>query len=65
MLDTWDDPVGKAWLILEPFVKEERKGCRWPKKWQSFQDLGLMALDKLVQEGRDPRTMRRKEGRAA
>jgi hypothetical protein len=32
MLDTWDDPVGKAWLILEPFVKEERKGCRWPKK---------------------------------
>jgi hypothetical protein len=48
MLDTWDDPIGKAWFLLEPIVEEEREHCHWRKKWQSFQDLGRMALDKLV-----------------
>ena len=54
MLELWDDPVGKAWLILKPLVQEERELVGWPMKWMGFEDLGEQALTKLIREGRDP-----------
>jgi hypothetical protein len=55
VLDVWDDPLAKAWLVLEPVVLAERENSRWQTKWQSFENLGQAALAKLVREGRDPR----------
>ena len=56
MLDTWDDPLAKAWIVLKQIVNEERSGpTQWSKKWNGFEDLGQLALDKMIREGRDPR----------
>jgi hypothetical protein len=55
MLDTWDDPLAKAWLVLEPIVNEERtKYAMWLRKWKGFEVIGKRALEKLVREGRNP-----------
>jgi hypothetical protein len=43
--DTWDDPVAKAWVVLESFVNEERRRCDWPIKWKAFEDLGKKAMN--------------------
>jgi hypothetical protein len=55
MLNTWDDPVAKAWIVLEAVVFDERVHSRWRYKWNTFELLGRDALAKLVREGRDPR----------
>lgn len=54
MIDTWDDPLAKAWIVLEPIVRAERAKQDWAKKWDMFETLGEAALAKLVREGRDP-----------
>jgi hypothetical protein len=54
MIDTWDDPLAKAWIVLEPIVKEERAKQDWAEKWRRFEEMGQKALAKLVREGRDP-----------
>lgn len=38
-LMAWDDPVGKAWFVLEPLVEHERTDNGWPQKWYAFQFL--------------------------
>jgi hypothetical protein len=53
MLNTWDDPVAKAWIVLEAVVFDERVHSRWRYKWNTFELLGRDALAKLVREGRD------------
>lgn len=55
VLEHWDDPFAKAWVVLEKIVIEERKHAHWDKKWRHFQKLGDLALKKLIREGRDPR----------
>ena len=55
VLEHWDDPFAKAWVVLKPIVEEERKHTRWEMKWRHFEKLGDLALMKLVREGRDPR----------
>lgn len=60
VLDTFDDPIAKAWIVLEPVVLEERtKNANWPKKWEAFAQIGREALAKLVNENRDPRMSNR------
>lgn len=44
MLSAWGNPVAKAWLLLEPTVKEERTVSAWDKKWSQFQTLGEEAM---------------------
>jgi hypothetical protein len=51
----WDDPLAKAWVVLEVIVKRERKETKWPEKWMGFSTIGQEALDKVVSEKRDPR----------
>jgi hypothetical protein len=56
VLDTFDDPIAKAWIVLESIVIEERTGiANWPKKWDAFEQIGRKALGKLIREKRDPR----------
>lgn len=55
VLEHWDDPLAKAWVVLNPIVEEEREHTRWKMKWSHFEKLGTLALQKLVHEGRDPR----------
>jgi hypothetical protein len=56
MLDTWDDPLAKAWVVLERVVNDERTSkTDWSKKWKGFEEIGRQALAKLIREGRDPR----------
>jgi hypothetical protein len=55
VLLVWDDPLAKAWIVLEEIVKEERNSTNWQEKWSAFSELGQMAVDKVVSEGRDPR----------
>jgi hypothetical protein len=53
MLDTWDDPLAKAWLILKPIVKKEQTSvAHWATKWEAFERIGQKALDKLIREKR-------------
>jgi hypothetical protein len=55
LLDTWDDPLAKAWLILKPIVKKEQMNvAHWSTKWDAFEKIGQKALDKLIREGRMP-----------
>lgn len=54
VLDIWDDPIGKAWLVLEEVVRDERESSAWATKWKGFETLGTEALAKLRREGRDP-----------
>jgi hypothetical protein len=54
ILDAWDDPIAKTWLVLGPVVKEEQKRCGWPTKWHAFESLGQEAIKKLTREGRNP-----------
>ena len=44
MLSVWGDPLAKAWLVLEPLVREERKKTSWPTKWDAFERVGAKAL---------------------
>jgi len=53
-LDYWDDPIAKSWITLEPIVNEERKMTGFAKKWKAFENVGKVALAKLVREGRNP-----------
>jgi hypothetical protein len=56
MLDTWDDPLAKAWIVLETIVNEERSvHAKWSRKWRGFEQIGQQALNKMIREGRDPR----------
>lgn len=55
VLDVWDDPLAKAWIVLQEIVDKEREATKWPEKWKAFSTIGQMALDKVVREGRDPR----------
>jgi hypothetical protein len=57
-LAVWDDPIAKAWFLLEPLVTIEQR--RWPTKWDAFQKLGVAALDRLARQGRDPRNKKGK-----
>jgi len=59
ILENWDDPLGKSWLALEPFVKKEREDCNWPDKWKEFEKYGSKALQKLIKLGRDPRILKK------
>jgi hypothetical protein len=58
VLELWDDPLGKAWLVLEEIVESERRSSGWTTKWKGFENIGRKAFDKLVAEGRDPRPKR-------
>ena len=59
VLDTWDDPLAKAWIVLEQVVNEERSGAaHWSVKWSAFAEIGREALAKLIRDGRDPRPKR-------
>lgn len=40
----WGNPIAKAWLLLEPTVKEEREISHWDEKWAAFQELGEVAV---------------------
>ena len=44
MLAVWGDPLAKAWLVLEPAVREERTKTGWTTKWDAFQKIGTKAL---------------------
>jgi hypothetical protein len=60
VLDTWDDPLAKAWIVLEEIVREERSShAQWSTKWRGFEEIGLEALNKMIREGRDPRPKRK------
>ena len=55
-LDTFDDPIAKAWIVLKPIVDKERTGpANWSRKWECFERLGEDALAKVISEDRDPR----------
>jgi hypothetical protein len=36
----WGDPIAKAWVLLEPYVNQERKVTGWKGKWPAFSKLG-------------------------
>lgn len=55
VLAVWDDPLAKAWVVLQEIVNKERKDTKWPEKWMGFSTIGQEALDKVVSEKRDPR----------
>jgi hypothetical protein len=55
VLLVWDDPLAKAWIVLEEIVTKERDATNWQEKWSAFSKIGQMAVDKVVSEGRDPR----------
>ena len=55
VLDVWDDPLAKGWLVLKGVVARERDSSGWSRKWMAFQDLGEKALEKMIHEHRDPR----------
>lgn len=44
VLRVWGNPIAKAWLLLEPTVKEEREISHWAEKWRAFQKLGEAAV---------------------
>jgi hypothetical protein len=44
MLAVWGDPLAKAWFLLEPLVRDERKAAGWSTKWDAFERLGKEAL---------------------
>jgi hypothetical protein len=46
ILREWGDPIAKAWLLLEPLVREERLKSNWDDKWYAFENLGKTALRK-------------------
>ncbi|MBK6431059.1 hypothetical protein [Candidatus Amarolinea dominans] len=48
LLEVWDDPLAKSWLVLEPIVKEEQKQTGWPNKWKAFQELGQEAVRNFI-----------------
>lgn len=53
VLDTWDDPMGKCWDVLQDFVNKERINTKWDVKWKAFEDLGRKALARVkVRENR-------------
>jgi hypothetical protein len=54
-LDTFDDPIAKAWRILEPIVEQERDVARWSRKWECFEKLGKEAAAKIASDTRDRR----------
>lgn len=47
VLETWDDPMGKCWHVLEDFVIKERKTTKWDVKWKAFEDVGRKAFDRV------------------
>jgi hypothetical protein len=51
ILETWDDPIGKCWHVLEEFVKEERQQTGWDVKWKAFEDVGQKALARVRDRG--------------
>jgi hypothetical protein len=44
MLTVWGDPLAKAWVVLEPLVRDERDETAWQTKWDVFERLGTKAL---------------------
>ncbi len=46
ILREWGDPLAKAWVLLEPLVREERITSNWKDKWHAFEKLGKEALHK-------------------
>jgi hypothetical protein len=61
VLSSWDDPIGKAWFVLEEWVKKEREITNWPTKWHSFERLGSRALRRLRKRNCLPELMDGKE----
>jgi hypothetical protein len=55
VLAVWDDPLAKAWVVLQEIVEKERTSTKWKEKWMGFSTIGQDALDKVVAENRDPR----------
>jgi hypothetical protein len=55
VLAVWDDPLAKAWIVLQNVVEKERENTKWGEKWMGFSTIGQEALDKVVAENRDPR----------
>jgi hypothetical protein len=43
-LQVWSVPFAKAWALLSEIVENERKKCRWPKKWSELERFGKEAL---------------------
>jgi hypothetical protein len=39
LLHRWGHPCAKAWMILQPYVEEQRTKDQWPEKWIAFQEL--------------------------
>lgn len=52
VLETWDDPIGKCWSVLNDMVKKEQQTCNWPEKWVAFQTLGAKALVRVKERER-------------
>jgi hypothetical protein len=44
MLRVWGDPLAKAWVVLEPLVRDERDRTAWQTKWDAFERLGTKVL---------------------
>lgn len=44
MLSVWGDPLAKAWVVLEPLVRNERDRTAWQTKWDAFEKLGTKTL---------------------
>ncbi|MCH8054122.1 MAG: hypothetical protein IH895_08690, partial [Planctomycetes bacterium] len=53
-LTAWDDPVGKAWLVLEQLVEHERTKIGWPQKWYAFEFFGAAAIESLNRKPEGP-----------
>jgi hypothetical protein len=52
VLETWDDPMGKCWDVLQDFVRQERSKSKWDVKWKAFEDLGKKALARVKERER-------------
>ncbi len=53
VLVIWDEPLARAWTVLEKIVNDEREKVKWPHKWMAFSTIGQKALDSIVRQGRD------------
>lgn len=52
-LESWDDPFGKCWYVLQDFIEEERNKTKWLAKWKAFEDLGKKAYARVQQREKE------------
>lgn len=53
LLETWSNPVAKAWTLLRGFVRLERQRSQWNEKWRTFETTGVEAFSMLSAPVRD------------